>query len=116
MKTSEQTLTPSLAQCVAGEDVNVDEYIAVLSTTGQYLSYAWDRSDLPSDEIVRVRYVPTIAGLPLKVIGICLPFIYARRTNETIEIIDTRMSQIVRLEKDCAKEVWKQMKSNKVNL
>lgn len=118
MKTSEQSPAPSLARCVAGEDLSVDEYIAVLSTTGQYLSHDWDRCDLPPEEVVRVRYVPTIAGVPLKIFGICLPFVYARRSNDVIEIIDMRMTQVARLDKDAAREIWKQLKEKpgKINV
>lgn len=110
MKTSNQPLQTSLAQSVAGEDLQTDEFIAVLSTTGEYLSHAWDRCDLPPHEVVRVRYVPSIAGLPLKITGICLPFVYTRRSNDIVEIIDLRMTVVARLNTDCAKAVWKQLK------
>ena len=111
MKTSESQLSPSLAQCVAGEDLRVNEYIAVLTTTGEFLSNSWDRCDLPPEAVVRVRFIPAIAGVPLKVFGICLPFVYTKHFNGNVEIIDMRCTQLARLNKECAKEVWKQRKS-----
>lgn len=115
MKTTNQPLQPSLAQSVAGEDLQIDEFIAVLSTTGEYLSHAWDRCDLSPHEVVRVRYVPCGAGQPLKIIGICLPFVYVRRASEAVDILDLRMTQVVRLERECAKQIWKLTKTKSLS-
>ncbi len=112
-KTTEKTRQPSLARCVAGEDLELDEYIAVHSTTGEFLSHAWDRSDLSPDQVVRVRYIPSTAGQPVKVVGICLPFVYVQDRNESTEIIDLRMTQVVRIERECAKEIWKLSKAKR---
>ena len=36
----------------------------------------------------------------LKITGICLPFVYTRRSNDTVEIIDLRMTVVARLNTD----------------
>ncbi len=116
MNTSNQELVLSVSHCVAGEDLRVGEYIAVLSTMGEFLSHAWDRCDLPPDEVVRVRYVPSMAGIPLKVFGICLPFVYTRQSNGSVAIVDLRMTRVARLDKGCAKEFWKHSKTHPMNI
>lgn len=110
MKTLEENETgPTLAQGVAGEDLKVGEFISLLWTTSQYLSYLWDQGTrlLSPDEVVRVRYIPSSTGHPHKVVGVCLPFVYVKSSNDQIEVIDLRLSQVVRLDQDCAKEVWR---------
>ena len=113
--TSEPLMQPSLAQCVAGEDLQIGEYITCLTTTGEYLSCLWDTCGhtLPPDEVVRVRYIPPRAGQPLKIVGICLPFVYVQGAKiKTVEVLDLRMTQVVRLDRECAKEIWKLSKDS----
>lgn len=110
MKTAEHPQEATLAQRVAGEDLHVDDYVAVLKTTGQFLSCMWDHFDPGSEKIVRVPFIPDDAGTPLKVFAICLPFVYAKRPNDTVATIDLRMTEIVRVDKGIAKAVWKQIK------
>ncbi len=111
--TSESLMQPSLAQCVAGEDLQLGEFISMLTTTTEFLSHLWDRCDLtlsPS-EVVRVKYIPHRAGTPLKILGICLPFVYVQGANKKVEVLDLRLTQVVRLDRACAKEIWKLTKN-----
>lgn len=112
--TSEALMQPSLAQCVAGEDLQLGEFISMLTTTTEFLSHLWDRCDrsLAPEDVVRVKYIPPRAGHPLKIAAICLPFIYVQDVNKKVEILDLRMTQVVRLNRECAKEVWKLIKSD----
>jgi hypothetical protein len=66
---------------------------------------------LPPAELVRLKMIPSDAGLPLKVFGICLPFIYAKDTKGEIKTLDLRREQVVRLNCDCAEKVWSELKS-----
>jgi hypothetical protein len=111
--TSESLMQPSLAQCVAGEDLELGEFISILTTTTEFLSHLWDRCDrtLAPEDVVRVRYIPHRAGHPLKIVAICLPFVYVQDVNKKVEVLDLRLTQVVRLNRDCAKEVWKLTKS-----
>lgn len=109
MKTSSASaMQSSLAQCVAGEDLQIGDYIAILNATFQLISSLWDRCDRSPEEIIRVKYIPTDAGQPRKIVGVCLPFVYVKCANETSEIIDLRLTQVARLDRQCAKEIWKQ--------
>jgi len=57
--------------------------------------------------MVRLRLIPEHAGQPLKVIAICLPFVYAKTSKGEVTTVDTRQMQLVRLDRKCAKVVWK---------
>lgn len=116
MKTSSaSTMQPSLAQCVAGEDLQIGDYVAILNSTFQLISSQRDRCDRNPEEIIRVQYMPTDAGQPRKVVAVCLPFVYVKCANEISEIIDLRLTQLARLDRQCAKEIWRQTASkNKI--
>ncbi len=107
-------MQPSLAQCVAGEDLQLGEFISILTTTTEFLSHLWDHCDrsLAPEDVVRVRYIPARAGQPLKIVAICLPFVYVQGVNKKVEVLDLRLTQVVRLNRECAKEVWKLTKSD----
>jgi hypothetical protein len=73
----------------------------------------WDQAMLPASELVRLRIIPGDAGVPLKVFAVCLPFVYAKDHKGNVQSLDIRRQQIVRLNSDCAKEVWHELKGLK---
>jgi hypothetical protein len=116
MQTStDTTRQPTLAQNIAGEDLVVGEYIAILNDTYEYPSFLWDRCavTLPASEPVRVRYASSRAGKPIKIAAICLPFVYGKNPDGAMEIIDLRRAQIVRLDQACARDIRDQLRSKK---
>jgi hypothetical protein len=106
---------PTVAASVAGEDVNCGDYVAVLSYVYELPTYLWSScSDfLPADEIVRLRMIPDDAGVPLKVLAICLPFVYALTSSGEMKTLDLRRQRIARLDRASAKQVWKQLRTNR---
>ena len=102
-------IKPTLARSVAGEDLQTGEFISVLSVISEMPSFMWDSCDLSlrPEELIRLKYIPERAGHPLKIIGICLPFVYVRSSNKAVEILDLRLTQVVRLDRHCAKEIWR---------
>jgi hypothetical protein len=64
---------------------------------------------LSPHELVRLKMIPANAGQPLRVIAICLPFVYARTPSGEMATIDTRRAQLVRLHRKCAKTIWKEL-------
>jgi len=110
MKTCvDSRIKPTLARSVAGEDLQIGEFISVLSVISEMPSFMWDSCDLSlrPEELIRLKYIPERAGHPLKIIGICLPFVYVRSSNKAVEILDLRLTQVVRLDRHCAKEIWR---------
>src|SRR5262245_31309621 len=113
MKTSiESDTTTTVAATVAGEDVHCGDYVTVMNETCDVPSYMWDQAMLPAGELVRLKLIPSEAGVPLKVFAVCLPFVYARTTTDDVCMLDLRRQQIVRLDRSAAKEVWSALKPN----
>jgi hypothetical protein len=114
MKTeiTRQTETTAAAT-VAGEDLVRGDYVALLNQTVEFPSFLWDAwgASLSPHEWVRLKMIPDTAGLPLKVIAVCLPFVYAKIPTGDIATIDTRRMQLVRLNRKCAKVLWRKLES-----
>ena len=114
MKTNIKTqYEPRIASTVYGEDIARGDYVALLNETVEVPSYLWDSCgvSLPPQELVHLKLIPCDAGQPLKVIEVCLPFVYAKSANRETITIDIRRLQIVRLDRRCAKTVWKELRS-----
>ncbi|MEZ6056266.1 MAG: hypothetical protein R3C01_06135 [Planctomycetaceae bacterium] len=101
----------TLAATVAREDIACGDYITVLRQSIELPSYFWDRCDvgLPPTEMVRLRVVPEFSGQPLRVFAICLPFVYARNAQGFVHTLDTRRTELARLDHQAARKVWKKL-------
>jgi hypothetical protein len=106
-------LEPRVAATIAGEDLACGDYIALLNETIDFPSFLWDAcgASLSPHELVRLKVIPGNAGYPLRVIAICLPFVYAKTPSGETATIDTRRTQLVRLHRKCAKVIWKELRS-----
>ncbi len=102
----------TVAARVAGEDINQGDFVATLNQIFEFPSYLWSCSGatLPVDEPVRIRFASCDAGHPYKVVAVCLPFVYGKGPFGGITVIDTRHQQLVRLDPDRSREVWKHMR------
>ncbi|QDV24535.1 hypothetical protein [Aureliella helgolandensis] len=105
----------SVAARIAGEDIAKGDYVTILSEIIELPSYLWNCSGIsqPIDELVRLRYLPNAAGEPHKVVAVCLPFVYAKRPRGNLIAFDTRQQQLVRLDRDNGRSLWKQMRKAK---
>ena len=110
---TKQKLETTVAARIAGEDIASGDYVAVMNEIIEFPSFLWSCSgvSLAPDEPVRIRYTASDAGQPYKVIGVCLPFVYAKTHRGRVIVIDTRQRQLVRLDQACASAVWEKMKS-----
>lgn len=105
--TTETTLVAS----IAGEDIQCGDFVTIAHETVEFASFLWcDAVTRSPEEPVRVRFIPSDAGLPYKVIGVCLPFVYTKNARDIVETFDLRQCQLVRLNKECAETIWKAMK------
>lgn len=113
--TSETDFRTTVAARIAAEDIKAGDFVTVLNQIIELPSYLWNCSGTPlsPDEPVRSRYIPPDAGLPFKVVTVCLPFVYAKRTQGEISTFDTRQHQLVRLDQESAREVWNLMRKAK---
>lgn len=106
-------LESKIAATVSGEDLACGDYVALLTETVDVPSYLWDRCEtaLSPHELVSLKLIPEDAGQPLKVVAVCLPFVYVQTPNLETATVDTRRASLVRLDRKCAKVVWKKLKS-----
>lgn len=97
---------------VASEDIQQGDYVTVLNEIVEVPSFLWCCSNgtLPSDEPIRIRYMPTDAGQPFRVVVVCLPFVYAQRPKGGTVALDTRQHQLVRLDPESGRAVWKRLR------
>lgn len=102
-----------VAATVSGEDLACGDYVALLTETVDVPSYLWDRCETPLSphEMVTLKLIPEDAGQPLKVVAACLPFVYAQTPNLETVTVDTRRAHLVRLDRKCAKVIWKKLRS-----
>jgi hypothetical protein len=99
----------TLARPLAPEDIRVGDFIAPLFEIVEIASYCWygESWNLPLNEPVRVRYIPTCDPLPLRVKSVCLPFLLATTPAGEPSTIDVRKYQLARLGESHAKRAWK---------
>ena len=113
MKTTEALdNSPSLAMCVAPEDLNCGDYVTPLNVVCELPSFLWfgDVDGIQPDEPVRIQFRCS-SGTPLKVKAICLPFLFVKGPNGKSQTLDVRQSQLVRLNPTYASIVWKELKT-----
>ena len=104
---------PSLATSVAPEDLKCGDYVTALSTVYEFPSFLWDDSALGNrHDVVRVRFSCYGDRTPMKVLQICLPFVYVQSFSKDRTTIDVRQLQLVRLDQQYAKSVWSVEKSS----
>lgn len=96
MATKTQTTRTVRAACP--EDLRKGDYITVSRDTLQVPSVYCDNHVGPQ-AIVRLSYMPCDSGEPLRIRGVCLPYILVKRADKQSETIDLRQQEIVRLPK-----------------
>ncbi|MAE66801.1 MAG: hypothetical protein CMJ18_21290 [Phycisphaeraceae bacterium] len=69
---------------------------------------AWQRDV----ETSRVRYIPEQSGRPLKVLGVCLPFVLVRRPDGRHVTLDLRRHHVVRLSKSYGRRAFAGIAAN----
>ena len=111
--TSQSEFATTVAARVAGEDIALGDFVAVTSEVIEFPSWFWSCSSatLDPNEPVRVQFLSFDAGQPYKVIGVCLPFVYGKSHCGEVVVMDTRRRRLVRLDRTCARAVWKDMKA-----
>lgn len=102
----------TLAKALAPEDILVGDYVMVLQTVSELPSCLWaaDAVTLSVDEPVRIHYLPSPVGLPLRVDAVCLPFVLVKRAVGNGEILDIRQCRLARVDRQFAKSAWKTSK------
>ena len=110
--TTETNYQITVAARVAGDDIKRGDFVTVLNEMYELPSFLWSCSGgaLPADEPVQVRFMPRDPGRPFKVVAVCLPFVYTKRSDGSARTFDTRQHQLVRLDPETARRVWKRLR------
>ncbi|GAB5513147.1 hypothetical protein [Rhodopirellula baltica] len=113
--TSETQSATKVAARVAGEDIQKGDFVTILSEIFEVPTFLWNCSDvsLPPDEPVRARFLSTATGTPYRVTVICLPFVYAKRPRGPVTCFDIRRHELVRLDRESGRSLWKLLKKKK---
>ena len=112
--TTETNFATNVAARVAGEDIKPGDYVTALTEIYELPSFLWccTSSTLAADEPVQSVYKARDAGQPSKVIAVCLPFVYTKQARGGTAIFDLRKHQLVRLDRDTGRKVWKRLRKN----
>ena len=98
---------------MAPEDIRIGDYVGMLQSSVQYPTYLWHGdldSDIADEEPVRVCFMPTDGGVPLKVKAISLPFLLVKPPGQNCETIDIRLCRLARLDPTYAKLAWQELR------
>lgn len=98
----------AVAATIAPEDLACGQMVAVLNETCECLPVAcFDTTSVAVGEPVRIRFKSVDKGTPLKVKGICLPFVFLEDPWGEYVREDVRSTEFVQLDKDYARLVRK---------
>jgi hypothetical protein len=100
----------TLAKALAPEEIRRGDFVEEIV---ELPSCFWcaDSALLPHDEPVRIRFVPSCGGIPLRVARVCLPFVLVKHPCGRICTLDIR--RVARLAKRYARRAWKEYKKTK---
>ena len=106
LKTADRSAT--LAKPLAPEDVRAGDYVAVLDVEHEWAAASW-WCDPPvgAEPVVRVRFRPSEATAPLRVVDACLPFVFVEPPKGEPRTLDLRSVRLARLDRGYARRVWK---------
>lgn len=111
MKAPETVLDSAVtvAKRLAPEELRAGQDVAVLTEIFECPSWLWhgEQAGLKADEAVRLQLMSRCGGLPLRVKGVCLPFVLFVRPDGSAGMLDVRRVQLVRLDRAYAKLVRK---------
>ena len=104
-----------MAKVLAPEDVRAGDYVAVLHVVCELPSFLWcgEMNVVRIDEPVRIPFMPSQGGVPLRVRSVCLPFILVKTPSGALRNLDVRRHHLARLDRTYARIVWKARKKSR---
>lgn len=100
-----------ISKPVAPEDLKTETYVAALSMLIEHLPC--EESPWKRPEPVRTVWLPTEnAGVPLRVVEVCLPFVLVEQPDGKHQTLDTRRYRLARLSERYAKKAVKRLRGD----
>ncbi|MEM9417835.1 MAG: hypothetical protein AAGA25_02115 [Planctomycetota bacterium] len=109
----EKPLKLSTARPVAAEDLRVGDGVAVAYVTQQILADDDPPPDQTYNRIIKADLIPYDSGEPLRIVGVCLPFILAKNTCKRHVTLDVRRQHLVKLDLAYTRRAFKKLGGKK---
>ena|SRR5690349_9822176 len=105
-------ISTSASTAVAPEDLSPGCYIAVLHVIAEHIPFAsgaefFEKHSAP----IKFRWLPGTGCPPMKVIGICLPFVLVRQPNGKVRTLDVRRHRLARLSDQYGRKAFRAIKA-----
>ena len=112
LKAHREAAKATLAKALAPEEIVPGDYVTPLSLIAEVPSFWWcaEAWRLSPEEPIRMRFMATCDGLPLRVRSVCLPFVLTKQPSGRFVTMDVRRCQLARLDRAFAKRAWKCIK------
>jgi hypothetical protein len=103
-----------LAKALAPEEIRKGQFVTPLDDIAELPSFFWcaDAALLPHDQLVRIRFCSSRAGVPLKVKRLCLPFVLVKPPRGKRFALDVRKCRLARLGSEYAQQAWRAYKKS----
>ena len=115
LKAHREAAEATLAKALAPEEIRPGDYVTPLSLIAEVPSFWWcaEAWRLSPEEPIRMRFMATCDGVPLRVRSVCLPFVLAKQPSGHFVTMDVRRCQLARLDRAFARRAWKCIKRSR---
>jgi len=117
---TEQSQEPqhTVTRRIAAEDLTVGSFVTVVQQVTEVISFYWcgETPAVAREQPVQYQHTPSNAGVPYKVLSICLPFVFAEDLNGDSITFDVRRCELAELTNDYVKTVKQQEKAMRTRL
>lgn len=94
---------------VAAEDLRVGDGVAVATMTAQLLACDDPPPGQTHHRVLKADFIPGDAGDPLRVVGVCLPFVLAVNVAKQHVTLDVRRQHLVKLDPQYTRCAFKKL-------
>lgn len=107
-----ETGLQTVSRRLAPEDIRVGNHVTVLRQALELPTFLWcgETSAVDRERPVIYRHTPGNSGEPLKVLAVCLPFVYVENTQCEPATIDVRRSELAELAADYVEVIRRKRK------
>ncbi|MBB6429038.1 hypothetical protein [Algisphaera agarilytica] len=99
----------SAARTVAAEDLRVGDGVTVAYVTLQVLASEDPPPGETHNRVLKADYIPHDAGDPLRIVGVCLPFVLAENAYKRHVTLDVRRQHLVKLDSAYTRRALKKL-------
>ena len=101
----------NLVRPLAPEEIKAGSYVVVLDEIHEYLPCCFGGVTPPS-EPVRIRWLPDDPE-PLEVLSVCMPFVFAKKPDDSLVTLDVRRHQLGRIDKATLRRVLEHLRTKR---